>query len=456
MAGIGFNLKKLLDQRTLQSKVSAYFYAAIVTSGPWLFSVISLSLISYFARGLVDPETINKFLGIVVYAFGSSMVFTGGSQLVVTRVVSDYLYEKQEEKILGIFVAAILLTIGVSVLVVVPLLWFFEVPFQLAIQMFMMFFLSALMWFAMVFVSALKAYMRVVWAFLIGFMTTIPLTLWLGFYWKLGGLIFGMNLGISLIVFLLFGSSLLEFKGSLKPDFYVFWSHKKYWLLWLTGIFLNLGVWGDKIVLWLHVGEPIIGTLRVYPSYDSAMFFAYLSVIPSMAFFVMVIETEFFHEYRRYYYLVENKVPFLSLEYARRNIISVLMRGGAQAVGAQMIITTGAILFSSWIVTLLGMQWDLWHIFRIGCLGAFLHMSTSLLIIILSYFDCQIELFFVSAIYCIVLVLGTYFLRDYFWLYGYGYVIAGLCTTLISLGLILNRVKNLHYYTLLHPPILRK
>ena len=43
MAGIGFEIRKILKKNTLLSVFEAYGYAGLIGSGPWLLSIIALS-----------------------------------------------------------------------------------------------------------------------------------------------------------------------------------------------------------------------------------------------------------------------------------------------------------------------------------------------------------------------------------------------------------------------------
>ena len=46
MAGIGFELRKLLQRDTLAAPVAALGHAAVIAAGPWIFTILALVLIS--------------------------------------------------------------------------------------------------------------------------------------------------------------------------------------------------------------------------------------------------------------------------------------------------------------------------------------------------------------------------------------------------------------------------
>ena len=45
MAGIGFELRKLLSKDSFTGLFQAYAYAGIISSGPWILSIIGLTVI---------------------------------------------------------------------------------------------------------------------------------------------------------------------------------------------------------------------------------------------------------------------------------------------------------------------------------------------------------------------------------------------------------------------------
>ena len=90
MAGIGFELKKILRKQTFLSEFTAYLYAAMVSSGPWLMSIICLAVLGmYRGSGLVGVREHEIFRATVIYTYAFSLIFVGLVQLVVTRYLAD-------------------------------------------------------------------------------------------------------------------------------------------------------------------------------------------------------------------------------------------------------------------------------------------------------------------------------------------------------------------------------
>ena len=55
MAGIGFELRKLLRRDSLLGLLQAYTYAGLISSGPWVLSILGILLVGILSLGIVIP-----------------------------------------------------------------------------------------------------------------------------------------------------------------------------------------------------------------------------------------------------------------------------------------------------------------------------------------------------------------------------------------------------------------
>ncbi len=101
MAGIGFELRRILKRDNLSSLFGAYGLASIFSSGPWVLSVLGVMLIGIVSLSLsVRDIEIIQFLVSVTYQMAISLTLSGLFQHVFTRWVADRLYEKRNDLIL--------------------------------------------------------------------------------------------------------------------------------------------------------------------------------------------------------------------------------------------------------------------------------------------------------------------------------------------------------------------
>ena len=62
MAGIGFELRRLLDRQSLWGLVKAYAYAGVISSGPWVLSILGVMGIGLLSVGPVPAAEVRQFL----------------------------------------------------------------------------------------------------------------------------------------------------------------------------------------------------------------------------------------------------------------------------------------------------------------------------------------------------------------------------------------------------------
>lgn len=78
MAGIGFELRKILSRDSYTATLRAYLYAGLISSGPWVLSIVSVMLIGVLSLGVVVPDVlVRQFLITVTYLMALSLIFTG-------------------------------------------------------------------------------------------------------------------------------------------------------------------------------------------------------------------------------------------------------------------------------------------------------------------------------------------------------------------------------------------
>jgi polysaccharide biosynthesis protein PelG len=78
MAGIGFELRKLLRRDSLLGMMQAYAYAGIISSGPWVLSIVGILVIGLMSISMVVPEfLITQFQVSVTYLVAFSLTIYG-------------------------------------------------------------------------------------------------------------------------------------------------------------------------------------------------------------------------------------------------------------------------------------------------------------------------------------------------------------------------------------------
>jgi uncharacterized membrane protein len=203
-----------------------------------------------------------------------------------------------------------------------------------------------------------------------------------------------------------------------------------YWELALSGLVYNMAIWVDKWIMWLAPEREVLRSgLISYPDYDSAMFLAYLTIVPSIAAFVLSVETDFFESYLKFYRNVQEHKNYAEIENAHKEIIESSLRGSRTFLVLQGSICLATIFLAPRIFTLLNINFAQIGIFRIGVLGAFFHVLLLALSIVLSYFNLRITTLKIHLLFLISNAGFTYVsMRMGFSYYGFGYFLASLVT----------------------------
>ncbi|MGN6388496.1 MAG: exopolysaccharide Pel transporter PelG, partial [Burkholderiaceae bacterium] len=341
MAGIGFELRKILKRDNLLSMLQAYGYAAVVGAGSWVLSIVGILVIGVLSYSIVVPKfLIVQFQVSVTYAIAASLIFTGPFQLAFTRFTSDRLFEKRHDVILRNFHGVALAVTGVGgALGLLAVIFLF--PQQSVLYRLLLlaaFVLLCNIWIATIFLSGMKQYREIVWLYLFGYAFTVAFALLLRGY-NLEGLLAGYVIGQALLLIGMMTLILRNFPADSFISFEFFAKRLRYPTLMWVGLFYNLGVWIDKFLFWANpdTSQHIIGPLRASLIYDLPVFLAYLSIIPGMAIFLLRMETDFVEFYDGFYQAVRSGGSLETIEEYRNGMVETIRLGIFEIVKIQTI-----------------------------------------------------------------------------------------------------------------------
>ena len=452
MAGIGFELRKLLRKESYTSLFQAYAYAGIISSGPWILSIIGILAIGMLSVSVVLPNfQIVQFQISVTYIMVSSLVLTGGVQLAFTRFVADRLYEKKDGMVLPNFNGLLLSVIVVSgVLGILAVLTLFQKESD-AYRVLLLagFVIMCCIWVATLFLSGMKQYKEIVYLFALGYAITVASALVLR---PLGleGLLLGFVIGHFV---LLMGMIVMTLRNYPSDHFIAFEFLKKgamYPTLMITGFFYNLGVWADKLLFWYFpdTGQAIIGPLRASLIYDLPVFLAYLAIIPGMAVFLVRIETDFVEYFQKFYDSVRDGGSLDFIEQMRDEMVFTIRQALFEIIKIQSMAVLIVFVAGPTLLDLLGISRLYLPLLYVDVVAAGLQVVLLGLLNIFFYLDKRAYVMFLTALFLILnlgltavtLQLGAAF-------YGYGFAVALLITVVVAMQLLENKLARLEYET---------
>ena len=181
MAGIGFEIRKILKEKTIFSIVRAFSYAGVISSGPWIISMVSI-LIAYYIAGVYFKDKIIavKFTLMVTYLIALSLILTSFSQLSFTRYVSDVLFKKEDEKVLPNTIGVIIINMIVGAFFILPFtisIYIDTNDIVLAMVFESTFVVLCALWIVNIVLTGLKNYKYITFSFLISYGVSLILML---------------------------------------------------------------------------------------------------------------------------------------------------------------------------------------------------------------------------------------------------------------------------------------
>jgi uncharacterized membrane protein len=453
MAGIGFELRRLLRKNTLVGLIEAYAYAGIIGSGPWVFSIVGILLIGIFSASVVVPDfLVTQFQTSVTYLVASSLILTGLVQLAFTRFVSDRLFEKKKSMILP-NLHGLLLLVFVAAGALGTLALFVLLPGQGLLYRLLMltgFALMCAVWVLTVLLSGMKRYRAIVILFAGSYALIVLAALWLRNY-GLEGLLGGFVGGNLLLMIGMWVLTVRDFRmpGPLIAFDFV----RRDWLypsLMAIGLLYNLAVWIDKFMFWYFppTSDPIIGRLQASLIYDLPVFLSYLSIIPGMAVFLVRIETDFVEYYDRFYDAVRSGGSLEYIENMRDEMVYAIQQGLSEIGKIQALAVLVTFVAGPALLDALGISLLYLPLLHVQVVGAGLQVGLMAILNVFFYLDQRRIVLFLCLEFVVLnclltatsLALGAAF-------YGYGFTLSVLITLVNGLWLLSRQLGRLEYET---------
>jgi polysaccharide biosynthesis protein PelG len=447
VAGIGFELRKLMRRDSFWGLLRAYGYAGLISSGPWVLSILGVMGIGIFSVNRVSSLFVRQFLVSVTYLMACSLIVTGFLQLMFTRFIADRVFDKDEEAVLPNLFGALALTTLVAggVASLLMLIGFRGLALSYQALMIIGFTTLCDLWVVVVLLSGLKAYRSVLASFLIGYGTSVAGALVLSSR-GLAGLLAGFVTGQIVLLFLLLAAVVRRYPPGARLVSFDFLGRKSYLSLALTGFFYNLGVWVDKFVFWADplVSDPVIGPLRASIIYDIPIFLAYLSIVPGMAVFLVRVETDFAESYDAFYSAVRSGDSLVNIQRLKGTLSGAARQGMGDIFKVQGVTLLVLFLIGPRLMDFLGISALYTNLFFVDLAGVGTQVLMLAVFNVLFYLDQRAVVLWLSLLFAVsnfVLTLVTMRLGPAF--YGYGFALATALTSVGGLSLISRRLESL-------------
>lgn len=452
MAGIGFELRKLMQRDTLLGLMQTYTYAGIISSGPWVLSILGILVIGVMSFSVVIPDIlITQFQVSVTWLIALSLILTGFVQLAFTRYTADQHFGKHDDTILPAFNGLLLFQTALSGLLgaLAVIFLFPEQSVMYRLLMLSGFVVICDIWLAAIFLSSMKHYKAILVIFAIGYGIAVSAALLMRPF-GLEGLLGGFVLGQFVLLIGMITLILRNYPSSKFISARFFTRKDIYFTMVGTGLFYNLGYWIDKFMFWLHpaTGAQVIGPLHSSLIYDIPVFMAYLSIIPAMAVFLVKMETDFVEYYNRFYDAVREGSSLEYIETMRNEMVYIVQQGIYQIIKVQTIAALVLYIAAPVILDYLNISELYLPLLFVNLVSAGLQVVFLAVLNVFFYLDKRWETFFLTGAFvllngvftAVTLALGPKF-------YGYGFAVALLLVNMAAFWVLNRKLDQLEFDT---------
>jgi polysaccharide biosynthesis protein PelG len=457
MAGVGFSLKTLRNDDSYTSLVRLYGAAGIISSGPWLLSILTLLLVGVLGQKLApDQLALERFQVTVTWLFGASLLFTGPLQLMFTRFAADREFAAEDDQILpNLFGALALCAAACAALAAVCVPWFPGQSPAFKVVLGASFVVLCQVWLAVIVLTGLRAHLHVFGTFAFGYAVTFAACMALARFGETG-LLAGFAIGQAALLFAALFVLTRKMPAREHVSFRFANPRGLYLQLGVVGLTYNLGIWIDKLIFWANpeTSRAVLGPLRSSEVYDLPIFLAYLTIVPGMAVFLVRVETDFAECHNHFYAAVRSGAPLRKIEQLRDGLTDAARRAVIDILRVQGITLLICVLAGEQLLALFGISELHLPLFYIDAVGVALQV---ILLAVTSMFFYVDRRGAVVALSCTLLASNALLTWASQWLgpdfYGYGFAGAMAITSLAGLLALSRTFSNLVRDTFMLQPV---
>ncbi len=463
MAGIGFSLKRMFSKETFSSRALAYLYSSFIAAGPWIISVLSINFLLILMELLkINNTERDLFSATIVYSFLFSQILVAPIQLVVTRYISDKLYNKEYDVLKPTYLGVNNIVFFLSLLISAGFYYNIPLPIYYKLLATFVFVLISMIWVIMIFLSAVKNYKLIGIAYLLGGLIAIALIFYLlenpipfKEMRSLSNFLVAYSVGLSVTFVLLSYTFLSTFHYGNPYKYDFIRSFGKHAVLSLIGLFYTCGLWVDNIIVWFSVYQVKVYDAFVFaPYYDNAVFLSYLTTIITLVLFLVIIETEFYQTYREYFGNVNSPQTLEEIDRSKNAMIESLRYNLFYTFLIQLLVSISLVALAHPIFKVLNINYAIRDIFKVTTIGALFNISSFIYILVLLYFEKRKSALLIALCFFTSNTLLTLFFRTQPLQYtGYGFALASAFTFIVALIPLHRYLKNINYETFALQPV---
>lgn len=309
MAGIGVKLNKIYHKNTITTNIIGFFYSTVVTIAPILVVIINLILMQYALKfntvRYIDREI---FSCTILYIFIFSLLSTSPFNAVLSRYMSDVIFEERYEDVQPCHRVGLVTNICFSCLFAIPFCirehLVGGVPIYYVFTGYCCFVSLVIVFYNMLYLSICKEYRLISLYFLVGMVVAFLLSLFLRYVCNVSitySMLLALTIGFFLTAVLEWAKIHQFFPDNSEEYKRVFEYFGKYWQLILINFLYTLGLFIHNFVFWgTDMAMHLVKTFVCNQPYDMATCLAMFTNISASVIFISRVEMYFHERYRDY------------------------------------------------------------------------------------------------------------------------------------------------------------
>lgn len=309
MAGIGVKLNKIFSKNTMVTNIVGFGYSSIMTIAPMCMVIGAImamqNLLGFSKLGYARREL---FACTVLYIFIFGLLSCAPFNAVLSRYLSDIIYNETYEDILPCFYTGMLINMTFSALFGVPFciheylvgeVWIFYV-----FTGYCGYVCLALVFYCMLYLSICKDYGKISFYFILGMVISVVLSLILVYFFRVEvsfAMLISLMAGFFLIACMEMALVKSYFRQNSRKYGTVLGYFKRYWQLVGTNFFYTLGLYVHNFVFWTtDMRMVVVKSFVCAQPYDMATCLAMFTNLSASVIFISRVEMHFHERYKRY------------------------------------------------------------------------------------------------------------------------------------------------------------
>ena len=435
MAGIGVKLNRIFSKNTIATDLVGFGYSTVVTIAPMLLVIAALVVeeltLGFSGVGFYRREL---FSCTILYIFIFGLLTASPFNPVLSKYMSDVIYNETYEDILPCYYVGLLMNISFSLLPGVPfcLREFFvgKVPMYYVFTGFCGYISLVLVFYSMLYLSICKDYKKISLYFTFGMVLAVLLSFVFVYLFRMEvtySMLLSLVIGFFLIACLelsLVTSYFRKNSGKYKQVLQYF---KKYWKLVGTNFLYILGLYIHNFVFWTTDGRMIVAKSFVcMQPYDMATCLAMFTNISASVIFITRVEMYFHDRYKAYSEAVIGGRG-MDIDNAKSRMFRQLNSELMNLVRIQFVVTVVIFMLCITFLPNLGFGGMTMKIYPCLAAGYFVLFVMYAQIIFLYYFSDTTGSLLTAVVFCLGTLLGSIWATTLpiIW-YGLGLVIGSL------------------------------